>query len=143
MLNLIPQLTKKTIMKMIITLFLGLILIGSTQNAQAQSETCTIIAEISLTAVERGAFLVCTRSANPAACTIALAADACGSDPACSGFVSHFVEKGCNYTIEVVGDNLKIIGKATKENIEELSKTYDAINSVEGIIWLQNILSGY
>ncbi|MBL4704253.1 MAG: hypothetical protein JKY54_07015 [Flavobacteriales bacterium] len=87
--------------------------------------------------------MVCSTSANPAACSIALAADACGSDPACSGIVSHFVKQGCDYTVEVVGDVIRIVGKATKENIDELEKTYDALNTVEGILWIQDILSGY
>ena len=106
------------------------------------SETCQFIAEISVVTVEKGAFLACTKSANPAACTIAIAAHNCGQDPACDGVVKHFVEKGCDYTVKVVGEKIQIIGKASKEKMFELQNTYNALNSVEGILWLQRVLSG-
>lgn len=108
----------------------------------SQSQTCQFIAEISIVSVEKGAFLACTKSGNPAACTIALAAHNCGQDPACDGLIKKFVEDGCNYTVEVVGNKIKIIGTASKEKIFEMQKTYEALNTVEGIYWLQKVLGG-
>jgi len=107
----------------------------------SQSESCQFIAEISLVSVEKGAFLACTKSANPAACSIAIAAHNCGQDPACDGVVKKFVEDGCNYTVEVVGDKLKIYGKASKEKLFEMQQTYEVLNSVQGIYWLEKVLS--
>lgn len=122
-----------------ILILLSLILM--TNLSYSQSETCQFIAEISIVSVEKGAFLVCTKSANPAACTIALAAHNCGQDPFCDGVVKTFVENGCTYTIEKVNKKIKIVAKASKEKMLELQKTYEAINSVNGILWLQKVLS--
>ena len=88
---------------------------------------------IALLKLQNGAFLACNKSANPAACTIAIAAHNCGQDPACDGVVKKFIEDGCNYTVEVVGDKLKVYGKASKEKLFEMQKTYEALNSVQGI----------
>ena len=107
-----------------------------------KAQTCKFIAEISIFSVESGAFLACTRSGNPAACSIAIAAHNCGQNPACDGVVKHFVEKGCDYTIEVIDSKLKIVGKAASEKMFELQKTWEALNSVEGIIWIQRVLNG-
>ena len=122
--------------------FFCLVILAIASSTYSQSETCRFVAQISLTAVERGAFLACTRSANPAACSIALAAHSCGKDPACSGVVKHFVNKGCSYTVKVVGNSLSIIGTAAKEQYQELKGTYDALNSVQGIQWIQRIMTG-
>lgn len=107
----------------------------------SQSETCQFVAEISLVSVEKGAFFACTKSANPAACSIAIAAHNCGQDPACDGIVKKFIEDGCNFTVELVNDKIKIIGTASKEKIFEMQKTYEALNSVQGINWLQRVMS--
>lgn len=108
----------------------------------SQTETCSFVAEIALISVEKGAFFACTKSANPAACTIAITAHNCGQDPACDGVVKKFVENGCNYIVEVVGGKIKIIGEASKEKMFELEKTYEALNTVQGIYWLQKVLGG-
>jgi len=118
-----------------------LLMLFSFQTTLSQSDTCQFVAEISIVSVEKGAFLVCINSANPAACTIAIAAHNCGQDPACDGVVKKFVEDGCNFTVKVVGDKLKIYGKASKDKLFEMQKTYEALNSVQGINWLQKVLS--
>ncbi|BDS15693.1 hypothetical protein [Aureispira anguillae] len=128
----------KTLKKIIV---LSFFLLGLQVAAFAQT-ACEFIGEISIDAVERGAFLACSKSGNPAACSIALAAHACGQDPACSGLVKHFTQKGCEYTVKVVGSKLKLYGKASKEKIEELKETYDVLNTVSGIKWLENRLLG-
>ena len=111
------------------------------QLVYSQNDTCQFIAEISIISTERGAFLACTTSGNPAACTIALAAHNCGQDPSCDGVVKKFVEDGCNFTVEVIGEKLKITGKASKAKIFEMQKTYEALNTVEGINWLQQVMT--
>lgn len=121
-------------------IFLSFLLISSCLSFGQSS--CDIIGEISIESVQRGAFLVCSRSANPTACSIALAADACGKDPACSGIVKTLVKNGCTWTVKVVGDKMRIIGKASSDKIYEMKRTYNALNSVQGIYWLQNTLSG-
>ncbi|WP_020569940.1 hypothetical protein [Neolewinella persica] len=117
-------------------LFLGVIM-------NAQNDACKFVGEISIISVEKGAFLVCTKSANPAACSIAFAAHNCGDNPACEGIVKDLVEKGCKYTVEVVGNKIKIIGKSTEENVYELKRTWEALNSVEGILWIEKKLLNF
>jgi len=106
-----------------------------------KNETCQFIGEISIHAVASGAFWTCTYTGNPASCSIAIAAHNCGGTPACKGIVKKIVETGCTYTVEVVGDKLKIIGKASKEKIFELQETYEFLNTVEGINWIQRVLA--
>lgn len=106
-------------------------------------EYCEFIGEISIDVAARGAFLACTRSANPAACTIAIAANSCAQDPACSGVVKKITEDGCNYTVKVVGAKMKIYGKALKSDMNELKRTYDALNSVDGIRWIEDAMLRY
>ena len=117
-------------------------LAGTTKVTHAQT-TCEVIGEISISVVERGAFIACTRSANPAACSIALAADACGSDPACSGLVKKFTKAGCTWTVKVVGKKIKIYGKAAASKLDEMKSTYDALNTVDGIRWIENSMVGW
>jgi hypothetical protein len=109
----------------------------------SQADACKFIAEISIISVEKGAFLACTNSANPAACTIAFAAHNCGQDPACDGVVKEFVEKGCTYTVKVTADKIKVIGEASKEALFDLNKTWHALNTVEGIRWLEQGILGF
>lgn len=111
-------------------------------NCIAQNEYCQFIGEISLVSVEAGAFWTCTYTGNPASCSIALAAHNCGQNPACEGVVKSFVEEGCTYTVEVVDDKIKIMGKASKEKMFELQRTWEFLNTVQGINWLQRVLSG-
>ena len=115
-------------------------LLGFSNNISAQT-TCKVIGEISIEAVKRGAFVACTRSANPTACSIAFAADACGDDPACSDVVKTITENGCTWTVKVVGKKLRIYGKASISKLNEMKRTYNALNTVQGIRWLQNSLS--
>lgn len=121
--------------------YLLLLVLFFSSNLYSQSEYCQFVAEISVISVEKGAFIACTKSANPAACAIAIAAHNCGQDPSCDGVVKKFVEDGCNYSVEVVGDKIKIYGKALKEKLFEIQQTYDALSSVQGLYWLQRVLS--
>ena len=111
-------------------------------NVNAQSEICQFVAEISVISIETGAFLGCTKTGNPATCTIALAAHNCGQEPSCDGTIKYFVEKGCTYTVEVVNDKMKIIGKASKEKIFELQETFKSLSTVEGLTWIEKVLTG-
>ena len=111
-------------------------------NTFSQSEVCQFIGEISLVSVEAGAFYTCTYTGNPASCSIALAAHNCGQILACEGVVKNFVEKGCEYSVEIIGDKVKIVGKASKEKMFELQETWEYLNTVQGIIWLQKVLGG-
>lgn len=124
-----------------IILFLALCSI-SINPLGSQSETCKFVGEISLVSVSAGAFWTCTYTGNPASCSIALAAHTCGKDPACNGVVKTLVEKGCKYTVEVVDDKIKIVGEATKEKMFDLQSTWEYLNRVEGIVWLQKLLEG-
>lgn len=112
-----------------------------TSLVSAQEEVCKIVGEIALPAVERGAFLSCMSSANALACKVAFAAHGCGEDPSCAGVVSTIVESGCTFTIKKTGDTIQIIGTTTKDNVEELTKTYEALNTVEGMTWLMLYLA--
>jgi hypothetical protein len=120
-------------------IFLSMTSFRSTPSS-FKNDGCKFIAEISIISVEKGAFLLCMNSGNPAACTVAFAAHNCGQNPSCEGIVKEFTEKGCSYTVKVVGEKIKIIGKSSFDKIEELNKTWKSLNSVEGIIWLQNTL---
>lgn len=126
------------IMKNYVLIFAVFVLSAFGVKSTYAQTTCEIIGEISIDVVERGAFIACTRSANPAACSIALAADACGSDPACSGIVKKFTEDGCKWTVKVVGKKIKIYVKAAASKLDEMKSTYDALNSVKGIRWIED-----
>ncbi|MEM9894928.1 MAG: hypothetical protein AAF789_01045 [Bacteroidota bacterium] len=112
--------------------------------AVGQSPTeCKFIGEISLISVESGAFLACSKSGNSAACTIAVAAHNCGQNPACDGLVKELVENGCKYTVEVIGPKLRITGKSAVDGLEELKQTFNSLNTVEGVTWIENVFTGY
>ncbi|MFD0862607.1 hypothetical protein ACFQ1M_10370 [Sungkyunkwania multivorans] len=123
--------------KIIIVLLVSM----TTSLSFAQDEACKIVGEISLPAVEAGAFFGCMSSANALACKVAFAAHNCGQDIACSGVVATIVEEGCKFTIRKTGQTIEIIGTAAKENAEELRQTYNALNTVEGMTWLMLYLS--
>ncbi|MEM7104875.1 MAG: hypothetical protein AAF502_17195 [Bacteroidota bacterium] len=112
-------------------------------KAQSSSHTddiCYFIGEISLESASILAFEACLVSGNPAACEIGFAAINCASNPACKGVAKKFVSHGCTYTVEKVGDVIRVSGKALKENLGKLKSTFDALNTAEGLLWLQRYL---
>ena len=111
--------------------------------SNGQSYTCKFIAEISIISVEKGAFLACTKSANPTACSIALAAHTCGETLACDGIVKEITEVGCNYTVKFIDNKIKIIGESTSEKAFEFKQVWEALNTVEGIDWLEKKILGF
>lgn len=110
--------------------------------AKSQSEAvCEFVGEIALPAATAASFYTCMQTGTPAACKIGYAMLQCQEDPACSGVVAKFTEAGCNYLVKKVGDVYRITAKAVPAKAEELRKTYQALNTIEGMRWLQRYLS--
>lgn len=121
-------------MKRLITLLI--LFISISFDALSQNGVCKVIGEISLPAVEAGAFLGCMSSANQLVCELAFAAHNCAQDISCSGVVSTLVEGGCEFSIVKTNGMIKIIGTSSEEAKASLVHTYEMLNSIEGIHWV-------
>lgn len=113
-----------------------MLLLAFSPLISAQEEVCKIVGEIALPSVEAGAFLACMRSGNALACKVAFDAHQCSQDPSCSGVVATIVEDGCTFSIKKTEETIEIAGVTAKENVDNLIRTYNALNTVEGMIWL-------
>lgn len=102
---------------------------------------CYFVGEISLPATTAASFAICLNSGTSEACSMSMAALNCASDPACSKVVSRLTRIGCNYTVEKTGESLRFIGEATYEGVENLKATFDSLDSIEGVRWIQKKLT--
>lgn len=126
--------------KLSFLLLLCIALIGF--KAKAQGDACKIVGELSLPILETGGITSCMASGNPAVCQIAFAIHNCSQDPACNGVVSTVIENGCVYSVEKIGKTIKIIGTSAKENVNELQRTLNWLNSIDGMLWIMTSLGG-
>lgn len=111
-------------------------------SAQSASETaCFITGQLSTTVVAGGALATCTATGHPVACAVAFKIIDCAGNPACDGVVSTLTEAGCNIVVSRSGQLIEFTVKTTEKNVTELRKTYEALDTAEGIIWLGKHLS--
>ncbi len=57
-------------------------------------------------------------------------------DVATKGVAKKGVVMGCEFTVEVIGPQIKFTVQAASEQLDDMKKTYDALNTVEGMMWL-------
>lgn len=109
--------------------------------ARAQSDACMFIGELTLPAIQAGSLSACLISANPAACWLANTATMCMEQDACSGVISNVSASGCEYTVEKVGETIRLTGNAAKGFEYEVEETFRHLNSVNGMHWLRRSLT--
>ena len=126
--------------KLLNNYFNNIITSQNCSSVKSENDVCYFIGQISMNAVSAGAFYTCFQTGTPAACTIGYAILDCQRTKACDGVIKKVTSKGCSYIVKRVGDAYEIAGEATKEKLSELKKTYDSLNSVEGMFWLKYYL---
>lgn len=104
----------------------------------AADDGCRLVAAISVEGVKQGAFYKCVTTGDPLACSVAYAAH----DAATSGIAKAGVTAGCRWTVTRVGETVTIAIESGKEAAFQMRRTYDALNTAEGIRWLMRQISG-
>lgn len=125
-------------------LYLTLLLFSVPALVAAQSvqeSACYLTGQLSTTAIAGGALATCSVTGNPVTCAVAGRMLICAGDPACDGVVATLTEAGCNYSVTKSYEVINFTIKTTIENADKLRHTYDQLNTVEGIIWLERYLS--
>ena len=124
------------------TLAVALLLMASPPVAQleasgkAASEGCKLVAELSVEAVKAGALAACMKNPHPVVCSVAAA----GQDAATSGLAKEGVAAGCTWTVKKAGPKIRLTIESAKKSADEMERVYRALNTVEGIRWLQKVL---
>jgi len=105
-------------------------------RAASDEEVCYLIGEISVEAVKWGATWKCLTTGNPVACTIAAALN----DSATDYLVRQGVTAGCEWSVDVGRRMLRLSVKTAKMEADEFKEVYNALNTIEGIRWLEKKL---
>lgn len=107
------------------------------ENSQ---EICYFTGELATYGAATASFAVCLETGGTT-CAVALKLLECAENPACNGIVSTITEKGCTYLIQEVEGALRVFGKTTKDNAEELQNTFKTLDTISGMTWLMKYLS--
>ncbi len=119
------------IMKLLAFLFIALLCHSS------KAQTIEYIkCDISLEAVESGAFSITQRSIHAPTKRISKALHECGVESTCSGSIIEFTEYNVYFEAKRQDDRIVIIARGDLIYLGELKRAYLAINIVENINWI-------
>ncbi len=115
---------------------LAISILSGVSSVEAASEGCVLAAEISVELVCQGAMAGCVTTGNPVACKVAIGCEAV----AAKELAKTGTAEGCTFVVEKVGPKVKIWVRSANSKLDEMKKTYDSLNTVKGIHWLEKQL---
>jgi hypothetical protein len=112
--------------RVVIPLFAVVVALAGGPAAKG-GDGCQLFGEIAVEAVKARATQVCVVSGHPVACAIAAALNTAAGD----GIAKHLVTESCDWTVERVGNVLKVTIKADDKHAETAKKAQEELKKAK------------